>query len=93
MIRKYPELSPKFIFLYPTLNFRNNEIGATIGLSQLKKLNKNNKKRTFNFNLFLKYLDSDKYFQNYDVVGSSNYAFPIILNTQNINIRNKFEKY
>ena len=26
MINKYKDLSPKFIFLYPTLNFRNNEI-------------------------------------------------------------------
>ena len=38
MIKKYKQLSPQFIFLYPTLNFRNNEIGATIGLSQLKKI-------------------------------------------------------
>ena len=36
LIKKYKKLSPQFIFLYPTLNFRNNEIGATIGLSQLK---------------------------------------------------------
>ena len=49
IINKYPKLSPKFIFLYSTLNFRNNEIGAVIGLSQLKKLDKNNKIRTKNF--------------------------------------------
>ena len=36
MKKKYNYLSPQFIFLYPTLNFRNNEIGACIGLSQLK---------------------------------------------------------
>ena len=34
MIKKYPKLSPQFIFLYPTFNFRNNEIGAVIGLNQ-----------------------------------------------------------
>ena len=28
MIKKYPKLSPQFIFLYPTFNFRNTEIGA-----------------------------------------------------------------
>ena len=93
LIREHKNLSPQFIFLYPTLNFRNNEIGATIGLSQLKKLNKNNRKRTSNFKLFLKYLDSDKFFKNYDIVGSSNYAFPIILNTKNIAIRDNFENY
>ena len=37
MIKKYPKLSPQFIFLYPTFNFRNNEIGAVIGLNQLKE--------------------------------------------------------
>ena len=49
LIKKYKDLSPKFIFLYPTFNFRNNEIGATIGINQLKKLNSNNLKRTKNF--------------------------------------------
>jgi CDP-4-dehydro-6-deoxyglucose reductase, E1 len=93
MINKYKDLSQKFIFLYPTLNFRNNEIGATIGLNQLKSLNKNNKKRTLNFTFFLKHLDPKKYFINFDLVGSSNYAFPLILNTKSLKIRDKFEKY
>jgi len=93
MIKKYNNLSPKFIFLYPTLNFRNNEIGAVIGINQLKSLDKNNKKRTKNFIFFLRNIDSNKYFTNFDLKGSSNYAFPIILNTKNIKVRDKFEKY
>ena len=44
IIKSYPKLSPKFIFLHPAYNFRNTEIGALIGLSQLKKLNSNNNK-------------------------------------------------
>ena len=92
MISKYKDLSKKFIFLYPTLNFRNNEIGATIGLNQLKSLNKNNKKRTLNFVFFLKHLDPNKYFINFDLIGSSNYAFPLILNTKSLKARDKFEK-
>ena len=90
--KKYKYLSPQFIFLYPTLNFRNNEIGAVIGLNQLKSLNKNNIKRTKNFKLFLKNLDRDKYWTKFDVSGSSNYAFPIILKTNSIKKRNNFEK-
>ena len=93
MIKKYNNLSPKFIFLYPTLNFRNNEIGAVIGINQLKSLDKNNKKRTKNFIFFMRNIDSNKYFTNFDLKGSSNYAFPIILNTKNIKVRDKFEKY
>jgi len=93
MITKYKNLSQKFIFLYPTLNFRNNEIGATIGLNQLKNLDKNNHKRINNFLFFLKKIDSKKYFTEFDLDGSCNYAFPIILKTKNLKKRDKFEKY
>ena len=91
MIRKYPKLSPKFIFLHPTFNFRNNEIGAVIGLNQLKRLNKNNNVRTKNFKLFLKLLDPTKYRTDYDTKGSSNYAFPVIFRKKDLKFRNKFE--
>jgi CDP-6-deoxy-D-xylo-4-hexulose-3-dehydrase len=91
IIKKNNHLSPKFIFLYPTLNFRNNEIGATIGINQLKSLNKNNEQRTKNFKLFLELLDINKYWKNFDVKGSSNYAFPIILQTYDLKKRDYFE--
>ena len=61
LIKKYKNLSPQFIFLYPTLNFRNNEIGAIMGINQLKSLNQNNLKRTKNFKIFLQNLDEKKY--------------------------------
>ena len=91
MIRKYKDISPKFIFLYPTLNFRNNEIGATIGLSQLKRLDSNNVKRNKNFLYFIKNLDEKKYFKDYALKGISNYAFPIILKKRNKKFREYFE--
>ena len=91
LIKKNNHLSPKFIFLYPTLNFRNNEIGATIGINQLKSLNKNNEQRTKNFKLFLELLDINKYWKNFEVKGSSNYAFPIILKTYDLKKRDYFE--
>ena len=92
IVKKNPQLSPKFIFLHQGYNFRNNEIGAVIGLSQLKRLDKNNNLRTRNLKYFLKNLNKKKYFIDYELEGSSNYAFPIILKTQNIKKRNKFEK-
>ena len=92
IINKYKDLSPQFIFLHPTLNFRNNEIGAVIGLNQLKNLNKNNTERTNNFKLFLKNLNKEKYWTNFKIEGSCNYAFPIILKTNSIKKRNHFEK-
>ena len=92
LVNKYKYLSPKFIFMYPSLNFRNNEIGAVIGINQLKSLNKNNLLRTRNFKLFLKLLDPKKFFIDFDIVGSSNYAFPVILKTTNFKKRDLFEK-
>ena len=92
IIKKYPNLSPKFIFLHPAYNVRNNEIGAVIGISQLKSLNRNNMKRTKNFKFFLKNLDSKKYRTDFNIKGSCNYAFPVILKTKKINSRNLFER-
>ena len=92
MIKKYPKLSPKFIFLYPGYNFRNNEVGGIIGLSQLKSLNKNNKKRIENFKFFLKLLDQSKYKTDFQFEGNCNYAFPVILRKKNLKSRNLFEK-
>ena len=91
IIKKNPNLSPKFIFLHPGYNFRNNEIGAVIGLSQLKSLNKNNKIRSRNFFHFLKKLDKNKYRTNFITKGSCNYAFPLILKKANLKNRNKLE--
>lgn len=91
IINKYNKLSPKFIFMYPAYNVRNNEVGATIGLSQLKSLDKNNKKRKNNFKIFLDNLDSLKYRTDYNVIGSCNYAFPLILRKANFFNRKKLE--
>jgi len=92
MIKKYPELSPKFIFLYPAYNVRNNEISAVIGLSQLKRLDANNKVRIKNLKIFLKNIDSNKYRNNYSLEGSCNYAFPLVLKKKSIKNRNLLEK-
>ena len=91
MIKKYPKLSPQFIFLHPTFNFRNNEIGAVIGINQLKRLDKNNKARTKNLKLFLNLLDPSKYRVDYEVDGSSNYAFPVVFKNKSFKFRDRFE--
>ena len=90
--KKYKDLSKQFIFLYPGYNMRNTEIGGVLGLSQLKKLNKNIKLRNKNFNFFLANLDKKKYFTNFKLEGMSNYAFPVILKTTSVKKRNMFEK-
>ena len=92
IINNNPRLSPKFIFLYPAYNFRNNEIGAVIGLNQIKSLNKNNNLRKRNFKIFLKNLSDIKYRVDFNILGSCNYAFPLILKEGNFKNRDKLEK-
>ena len=91
MQKKYKDLSPKFIFLYPAYNMRNTEIPAVIGLSQLKRLDRNNKVRSDNLNLFLKLLDNKKYYLDFDLKGNSNYAFPLILKKKSLKNRDHLE--
>ena len=45
------------------------------------------------FTFFLKHLDARKYFTNFELKGSCNYAFPLIINTKKLKIRDKFENY
>jgi len=92
MIKKYPYLSPKFIFLYPAYNVRNNEISAVIGDNQLKRLSQNNLKRSKNLKIFLNNLNKKIYRTDYELVGNSNYAFPLVLNKKNFKNRNLLEK-
>jgi len=60
---EYPLLNPEFIFAFPAYNMRNTEIGGILGRAQLKRLDENIKKRTFNQRLFLSKING-KYFRN-----------------------------
>jgi CDP-6-deoxy-D-xylo-4-hexulose-3-dehydrase len=77
--RENPELNPAFIFAFPGYNMRNTEIGGILGLSQLKRLDANIKRRNENFDRFLNRLDKSKYRTDFTREGCSNYAFNLIL--------------
>jgi len=78
-IKKYKNLNSDFIFQYAAYNVRNTELGAILGINQLKKLNQNIKKRNRNNKYFLSNLDSRLFYTEFDLSGSSNYAFNLIL--------------
>lgn len=80
---KYPELNPEFIFAYPAFNVRSTELNAVIARNQLKRLDINNLKRIRNFRLFLDNLDASKYRTDFDLEGSVNYAFVLVLKNPN----------
>lgn len=75
---KYPELHPEFIFTVPGFNMRSTELNAVIGLNQLKRLDVNVEKRRKNYELFIRNLDSSKYYTEFAHEGNSNYAFVVM---------------
>lgn len=92
--RKFSNLNKDFIFAYPGYNLRSTEINAIYGLNQLKRLNQNNRKRISNLKFFLNNIDKKKYFTRFELNGSCNYAFVIILSEKyrNLSFRKKFER-
>ncbi len=87
--KNFSNLNPKFIFAFPSFNMRNNEIGGIIGLNQLKRLDKNILKRNYNHRLFLSELNEKIFYTDFELTGSSNYAFNLILLKKN---KSLFEK-
>ena len=75
----HPDLNPEFIFAFPGYNVRPTEINAVIGRSQLKRLDANNRRRTENLRLFLAHLDPARYRTDFEIEGSCNYAFTLVL--------------
>ncbi len=92
MKNKYRDLNSKFIFYHTAFNVRNNEIGGVLGQSQIKRLDSNIKKRNSNNEYFLKNLNSDIYFVDFELKGQSNYAFNVVLKKKNKSLINKIMK-
>jgi len=91
-INNHPDLNSDFIFAFPAYNFRNTEINAIIGRNQLKRLDENNDKRTKNYKLFLDNLDTDIYRTDFDLKGSCNYAFNLVLKKADLVFRDRVEE-
>jgi CDP-4-dehydro-6-deoxyglucose reductase, E1 len=90
---RHPDLNPDFIFAYPAYNVRSTEINAVLGRSQLKRLDQNNERRRANLRLFLDNLDPKKYRTDFEVEGSCNYAFTLILQKPDPAFRDRLEQW
>lgn len=76
------DLSPQFLFVTDGYNFRNHEIPAIIGRSQLKKLDKSIEIRRRNFTMFKHYIRmNNKFYSIANNNGNSSFCFPIISKT------------
>jgi CDP-6-deoxy-D-xylo-4-hexulose-3-dehydrase len=78
-----PDLNPLFTFAVPGYNMRSTELNAVLGINQLPRLDYNISKRCENLTTWLDNLDPNKFFNLFDVHGSSNYALPLVLNKDN----------
>jgi len=77
---KYPDISNQFLFVTDGYNFRNHEICAVLGLSQLKRLDNIIQIRNRNFNNFITLVEefSDLFYIPKYYSTTSNFCFPLI---------------
>jgi CDP-6-deoxy-D-xylo-4-hexulose-3-dehydrase len=83
--KENPDIDKMFLFMTDGYNFRNHEVCAVLGLSQLKRLDKNIKIRRENYKRFHSSLvHVDGYRIPYYSEGNSSFSFPIITFKDNI---------
>lgn len=92
VVEENPELNKDFIFIAASYNMRSTEINAVMALNQLKRLDSNNIKRKKNLDVFLDNLDKSKYYTHFAREGNSNYAFTLLLSSEDIQRRNRVEE-
>ena len=76
------DLNPLFTFAVPGFNMRSTELNAVLGLEQIHRLDENIEARKKNLAVWLGNLNPNKYFVDYFVEGSSNFALPLIINPE-----------
>ena len=79
-VKLYPDISKQFLFVTDGYNFRNHELGAVLGLSQLKRLDSYIEKRNNNYQLFIDLISkySDKFKVPVFHSGCSNFCLPLL---------------
>ncbi len=77
---QYPNLPPSFLFMTDGYNFRNHEICAVLGSSQLKRLDNIIKSRKENYDKFLDLISKypDKFYIPKPDKTNSSFSFPFI---------------
>lgn len=77
---QYPNIQKSFLFITDGYNFRNHEICAILGLSQLKRLDKMINKRRKNYEYFKNVINQypNLFYSAEENPGNSSFCFPII---------------
>ena len=82
------DLNPLFTFAVPGYNMRSTELNAVLGLKQIKRLDSNVTERKNNLDIWLKNLDSEKYYLDFFLEGNSNFALPLLIKDKNVSMKN-----
>ena len=95
--KQYPDVSKLFLFITDGYNFRNHEMCAVLGSSQLKRLDKMIKIRKENYKMFREVMNRypDKVYSVAENPTNSSFCFPIIAKNKTIHKKliSKFEEY
>ena len=77
---KYPDIDPSFLFITDGYNFRNHEVPAVLGLSQLERLDEMIDIRKNNYKVFIDILSnkSQLFYIPSDTEGNSSFCFPLV---------------
>lgn len=93
----YPDIDPRFLFMSDGYNFRNTEVGAVLGLSQLKRLDDSISIRRRNYAYFVQELSkfSDHVYIPDPSPRNSSFVFPIVCKTPELmhKIKESFFKH
>ena len=92
-----PDIIPSFLFMTDGYNFRNTDLGAVLGTSQLKRLTSMVEKRNKNYTRYYDIIskNKDKFYIPETNDQMSSFAFPFICRTKNckISLISLFEEY
>ena len=90
--KQYPDINPSFLFVTDGYNFRNTDVGAVLGSSQLKRLDKMIEIRNKNYLKYYKIISNheDKFYIPEINNKISSFAFPFV--SKNTNIHHKLIK-
>ena len=85
--KENPEIDPTFLFVTEGYNLRNHEVCAVLGISQIKRLDKNIEIRKNNYKHWLNKVSQkeDTYYLPEYQEGNSSFCFPIISKDPNRN--------
>jgi CDP-6-deoxy-D-xylo-4-hexulose-3-dehydrase len=89
--KKYPEIDKQFLFVTDGYNFRNHEICAVLGISQLKRLDKMIEIRNRNHKLFADIIDKypNLFYNIKNPKTISSFCFPFICKSRDIMVAMK----